>query len=57
MHTAYTPVYYVLVGELQRLLGDSGYTLGRIVSLLGAVLAAAALAWSVRRRIRSDLLL
>lgn len=49
MHTAYTPVYYVLVGELQRVLGDSGYTLGRAISLLGALLGALALAWAVRR--------
>src|SRR4051812_35057735 len=49
MHTAYTPIYYVLVGELQRLFGDSGYTLGRIVSLLAAALATGAIAWSVRR--------
>jgi hypothetical protein len=48
MHTAYTPLYYLVVGELQRVLGDSGYTLGRAVSLLGAVLAAVALAWVVR---------
>src|SRR6266851_1478659 len=26
MHIAYTPVYYVLVGELQRVFGDTGYT-------------------------------
>ncbi len=49
MHTAYTPVYYVIVGELQHVLGDHGYTIGRIVSLLGAMLAAGALAWSIRR--------
>ena len=48
MHTAYTPVYYVLVGALHWVLGDHGYTIGRVVSLLGALLAAGALAWSVR---------
>lgn len=49
MHTAYTPIYYVIVGELVRVLGDHGYTIGRVVSLLGAALAALALAWSIRR--------
>jgi hypothetical protein len=49
MHTAYTPVYYLIVGELQRVLGDSGYTLGRAISLVGAALATLALAWSVRQ--------
>jgi len=47
--TAYTPVYYVLVGELQRLLGDAGYTTGRAVSLVASLVGAALLAWSLRR--------
>src|SRR5690348_4394284 len=34
MQIAYMPVYYALVGGLQRLFGDSGYTLGRLVSLV-----------------------
>src|SRR5438105_789099 len=33
MQIAYTPLYYTLVGGLQRLVGDHGYTLGRLVSL------------------------
>ncbi len=48
MHTAYTPVYYVLVGELERVLGDSGYTAGRWVSLIATALGTLALGWSVR---------
>ena len=46
--TAYTPLYYLLVGGLQRLLGD-GYAPGRFVSLVATLGSAAALAWSVRR--------
>ncbi|HEX8966988.1 MAG TPA: hypothetical protein VF937_03850 [Chloroflexota bacterium] len=49
MHIAYTPVYYALVGGLLRVLGDSGYTLGRAVSLAATLVAAGALAWSLRR--------
>jgi hypothetical protein len=49
MHTAYTPIYYVVVGELLRVFGDGGYALGRVVALLGALVSAGALAWSVRR--------
>jgi hypothetical protein len=45
--TAYTPVYYLLSGSLQRLFGDS-YVPGRIVSLVSALGTAALLAWSVR---------
>ncbi len=47
--TAYTPLYYLLVGTLQRLLGDSSYTIGRIVSLLATAAGAACLAAGVRR--------
>jgi hypothetical protein len=47
--TAYTPVYYIVVGELQRLLGDAGYTTGRAVSLVASLVGAALLAWSLRR--------
>jgi hypothetical protein len=45
--TAYTPLYYLLVGGLQRLFGD-GYGPGRIVSLVSALGAALALACGVR---------
>src|SRR5207302_6137479 len=41
--TAYTPVYYLVVGGLQRIFGDS-YVPGRIVSLVSAVGAALAVA-------------
>jgi hypothetical protein len=47
--TAYTPIYYVLVGELQRVFGDVGYTTGRVVSLGATLVGAAVLAWSLRR--------
>jgi hypothetical protein len=49
MQIAYMPVYYALLGLLIRLFGDSGYTLGRAVSLLATLVGAGALAWSVRR--------
>jgi hypothetical protein len=48
MHIAYTPVYYAVVGGLLRLLGDSGYTIGRVVSLVATLGGAAAMAWSLR---------
>jgi hypothetical protein len=48
MQFAYTPLYYVLVGALLRVFGDSGYTLGRLVSLSATLLGALALVWSVR---------
>jgi hypothetical protein len=48
MHIAYTPLYYVVVGGLQRLVGESGYTVGRVVSLVATCVGAGALAWSVR---------
>jgi hypothetical protein len=44
--TAYTPIYYLLVGNLQRLFGDS-YLPGRVVSIVSTVGAALALALSV----------
>ncbi|HET6319966.1 MAG TPA: hypothetical protein VFG86_26200, partial [Chloroflexota bacterium] len=49
MHTAYMPAYYLLVGGLARIFGDSGYTAGRALSLIATLLGAFALAWSVRR--------
>src|SRR5258708_10592953 len=33
MHIAYTPLYYVVVGALQRFFGESRYTIGPGVSL------------------------
>src|SRR5437870_4477490 len=48
MHIAYTPLYYVVVGALQRIVGDSGYTVGRVVSLVGTFAGATALAWSIK---------
>ena len=49
MHTAYAPMYYLAVGGLQRLIGDSGYTTGRALSLAATLVGTAALAWSLRR--------
>jgi hypothetical protein len=49
MHIAYTPMYYVLVGELQRVFGDGGYTVGRVVSLAATLVGTTALMWSLRR--------
>jgi hypothetical protein len=48
MHIAYTPLYYFVVGALQRVAGDSGYTVGRVVSLVATFVGASALAWSLR---------
>jgi hypothetical protein len=48
MQIAYTPVYYLVVGELQRAVGDHGYTVGRAVSLVATLVGMLALAWSVR---------
>jgi hypothetical protein len=48
MHTAYTPLYYLVVGALLRVFGDSGYVLGRLVSLLATLVGGGLLAWSVR---------
>jgi hypothetical protein len=47
--TAYTPVYYFLVGWLQQLTGDHGYTVGRLVSVAAVLVSAGLLAWSVHR--------
>lgn len=52
MQIAYMPLYYALVGGLQRVFGDSGYTLGRLVSLIATLAGAAALVLSVRRLTR-----
>ncbi|MBV9326282.1 MAG: hypothetical protein JO352_21165 [Chloroflexi bacterium] len=48
MQIAYTPVYYVVVGGLQRVVGDHGYTVGRAVSLVSTLIGTLALTWSVR---------
>src|SRR5579871_3176149 len=48
MQIAYTPVYYFVVGELQRVVGDHGYTVGRAVSLVATLVGVVALAWGVR---------
>ena len=44
MQIAYTPLYYVLVGALVRVVGDHGYTLGRAVSLVATLVGSVALA-------------
>ena len=49
MHIAYTPLYYVLVGELQRAVGDNSYIVGRGISLVATLVGAVALAWSLKR--------
>jgi hypothetical protein len=49
MHIAYTPLYYLVVGLVQRVVGDSGYTVGRAISLLATLVGAAALAWSLKQ--------
>jgi hypothetical protein len=49
MQIAYMPAYYALLGLLIRVFGDSGYTLGRAVSLVATLVGAGALAWSIRR--------
>jgi hypothetical protein len=49
MHTAYTPLYYLVVGELQRVVGDHGYAVGRGVSLAATVVGAAAFALSLHQ--------
>ncbi|MBV9597288.1 MAG: hypothetical protein JOZ87_10515 [Chloroflexi bacterium] len=45
--TAYPPVYYLLVGSLQQLSGNTGYSVGRIVSVAAVVASAFLIAWSV----------
>jgi hypothetical protein len=46
--TAYTPLYYLVVGNLQRLVGDGTYTVGRTVSAAAMFGSAALVAWCVR---------
>lgn len=47
--TAYTPLYYLLVGWLQRLSGEMGYSVGRLVSVAAVLVSAGLLAWNVHR--------
>jgi hypothetical protein len=47
--TAYPPVYYLLVGLLQQLSGDTTYSVGRIVSAVAVVASMLLIAWSVHR--------
>ncbi|MBV9355838.1 MAG: hypothetical protein JO023_09955 [Chloroflexi bacterium] len=47
--TAYTPLYYVLVGTLQRFFADYTYTIGRLVSLGSTLGGALCLAFAIRR--------
>jgi hypothetical protein len=47
--TAYTPLYYLLVGELQHVSGDLSYSPGRSVSAAAVLVSAGLLAWTVRR--------
>jgi hypothetical protein len=47
--TAYTPLYYVLVGTLQRVFADYTYTVGRLVSLVATLGGALCLAFAIRR--------
>jgi hypothetical protein len=47
--TAYSPVYYLAVGLLQQLSGDTGYSVGRIVSVAATFASAVLIAWSVHR--------
>lgn len=49
MQIAYTPVYYVLLGGLERVIGDHGYTVGRLVSLVATLTGASALLLTLRR--------
>jgi hypothetical protein len=46
--TAYPPLYYTVVGYLQRMAGDSSYAVGRLVSAAAMLGSAVLIAWSVR---------
>jgi hypothetical protein len=48
MQIAYTPLYYLVVGTLERGVGDRGYVVGRAVSLVATLVGSLALVWSVR---------
>ena len=45
--TAYPPLYYLVVGWLQGLSGDTSFLPGRLVSVGAALASAAVLAWTV----------
>ena len=47
--TAYPPVYYLVVSLLQQFSGDTGYSVGRLVSVAAAAASALLIAWSVHR--------
>ena len=47
--TAYPPVYYLLVGVLQQLSGDTSYSVGRIVSAAATLASILLIGWSVHR--------
>jgi hypothetical protein len=46
--TAYTPLYYLLVGWLQASSGTTGFLPGRLVSVAAVLVSAVVLAWTVR---------
>jgi hypothetical protein len=47
--TAYPPAYYLAVGMLEQMSGDTGYGVGRIVSVAAVVGSGLLITWSVRR--------
>jgi hypothetical protein len=48
MQIAYTPLYYLAVGGLERVVGDHGYAVGRALSLVATLVGSFALVCSVR---------
>src|SRR5689334_5315062 len=47
--TAYPPAYYLVVGLLQQLSGETGYRVGRTVSVVATAASAVLIVWSVHR--------
>jgi hypothetical protein len=47
--TAYPPMYYLVVGLLQQLSGETGYRVGRTVSVVATAASAVLIVWSVHR--------
>jgi hypothetical protein len=47
--TAYPPIYYLVVGMLQQLSGETGYSVGRLVSVGATASSTLMIAWSVHR--------
>ena len=45
--TAYPPVYYLVVGLLQQFSGDTGYSVGRMVSVAATCGSTVLIVWSV----------